>query len=279
MAEFLLEVGFEEMPAPWLPGLAEQLGRRFAEAAGREFLEPDDVQVFHTPRRLVLRADVLSRQADREEQVWGPSLKVAKDAGGRWTGAAQGFARKCGVAAEDLRTGVKDPAKPGESHLLFVRKTAGLPAGEVLATAIASGLRGLGFPKRMSWDAWLDDGKGAFPFGRPVRWLIAMLDGTVIPFVIYALVDGAKGPARVASGSSTVGHRFLPKGAAGAPHAVRSFVELRDALRRSFVLLDPAERAARIDEGLAVAAKGAPPRDDHGLLAEWRDLVEYPTVL
>ena len=91
--ELLIEIGFEEMPAPWLPGLAEQLGRRFTEAAGREFLEPKDIQVFQTPRRLVLGGHVLVRQADREEPVWGPSLKAAKDAAGftsSWSAAELG---------------------------------------------------------------------------------------------------------------------------------------------------------------------------------------------
>jgi len=279
VAELLLEIGFEEMPAPWLPGLAEQLGAWLAEGALREHLEPTDVRVFHTPRRLVARADVRARQADREESVWGPSLKVARDAKGAWTGAAQGFARKNGVAVEALQDGVKDPAKPDERHLLFLRKTTGRPAADVVPGLLAAGLRGLAFPKRMSWDAWIDDGKGAFPFGRPIRWLVAMLDGTVVPFVIYELEGGAKGKARVASGPATLGHRFLPRGAADRPQTVRSFADLREALRRGFVLLDPAERAARIEEGLGAAAAGAPPRADHGLRLEWRDLVEYPTVV
>src|SRR5260221_3637241 len=120
------------MPAAWLPGLADQLRLRFTEAAGREFLEPKDVQVFQTPRRLVLGGYVPVRQADREEPVWGPSLKVAKDAAGKWTGAAQGFAKKNGVAVEGLGDGVKDPSKPEERYLLFTRKTAGRAASEVL---------------------------------------------------------------------------------------------------------------------------------------------------
>ena len=277
--EFLLEVGFEEMPAPWLPGLADQLRVRFAEAAGREFLEPMNVQVFQTPRRLVLGGQVLIRQADREEPAWGPSLKVAKDAAGKWTGAAQGFAKKNGVAVEGLHDGVKDPAKPDERYLLFTRKTAGRAAGEVLPAVTAATLRALNFPKRMSWDAWLDDGKGAFPFGRPIRWLIVMIDGTVVPFVIYEMEEGTKGKARVASGPATLGHRFLPKGAAGKPLTIRSLTELREALRRSFVLLDPEERSARIEQELAAVVGSSTLGDDHGLRAEWRDLVEHPAVM
>jgi glycyl-tRNA synthetase beta chain len=284
VAELLVEIGFEEMPAPWLPGLSEQLRARFLEAAGRELVGAKDAAVLHTPRRLVLRADVPARQPDREEPVWGPALKVAKDAAGKWTGAAQGFAKKNSVAVEALGEGVKDPAKAGERHLLFVRKVAGRPTAEVLPGLLAGVLRALAFPKRMSWDAWLDDGRGAFPFGRPIRWLVLLLDGAIVPFAIHALISpgpdatggGTKGPVVVASGDTTRGHRFLPKGEGGRPVRVRSFADLQDRLRERFVILDPAGRTARIDEGLA-AAGGA--FDDHGLREEWRDLVEYPTVL
>src|SRR5262249_23222688 len=192
-AQFLLEIGGEEMPAPWLPGLREQLAQRFREAAEREHLRPEDVRSLGTPRRMVLRSRVLARQEDREEKVWGPSLKVARDAQGAWTSAAQGFARKNGVAPEALGQEAKNPAAPAELSLVFVKKTAGRAAAEVLPGVMASLLRALAFPKKMSWDAWIEDGKGAFPFGRPIRWLVALLDGKVVPFTIYSLEDGARG--------------------------------------------------------------------------------------
>jgi glycyl-tRNA synthetase beta chain len=276
VAELLVEVGFEEMPAPWLAGLAGQMRARFLESAARESLEAEDAVVGYTPRRLVLGAEVPARQPDREEQVWGPSRKVAKDAAGKWTPAALGFAKKNAVAVEELAEGVKDPAKPGERNLLYVRKVAGRPTTQVLPGLLAAVLRALAFPKRMSWDAWLEDGKGAFPFGRPIRWLVFLLDGEVVPFAIHALRDGARGPAVVESGRETRGHRFLPRGSGGRPVEVRSFAELERALHERFVLLAPGERTARIDGGLAAAAASF---DDHGLREEWRDLVEYPTVL
>jgi glycyl-tRNA synthetase beta chain len=278
VAELLVEIGLEEMPASWLPGLSEQLKARFAEAAAREFLEAKDVVVLYTPRRLVLRAEVPARQPDREEPIWGPALKVAKDAAGKWTGAAQGFARKNAVGVDELREGAKDPAKPGELYLMFVRKTAGRATVEVVPGVLASVLRALAFPKRMSWDAWLEDGRGAFPFGRPIRWLVLLLAGEVVPFTIHELAAGAKGRVIVESGRVSYGHRFLPQRRGGEPITVRSFAELRDGLREHCVLVDPAGRVARIDAGLASAAGGAS-FDDHGLRDEWRDLVEYPTVL
>jgi glycyl-tRNA synthetase beta chain len=278
VAELVLEIGVEEMPAPWLPGLAGQLGSRFAETAGKEHLEAKTVETYWTPRRLVLRADIPSRQPDREEQVWGPSLKVARDASGRWTGAAQGFARKNAVGVEELQEAPRNPKKPEETHLLFVRRTAGADTADVLPELLASTLRALAFPKRMSWDAWLDDGRGAFPFGRPIRWMVTLLDGRIVPFAIHELEAGAKGAILVESGSRTRGHRFLPRETAGQPFTVASFAEMQDGLRRHFVMVDPAERQTRVDEGLRAAA-GGQAVDDHGLTREWRDLVEYPTVV
>jgi len=278
VAELLIEIGFEEMPAPWLAGLGEQLQARFVEAATREFLEAKDATVAWTPRRLVLRADLPLRQSDREESVWGPALKVAKDKAGAWTPAAQGFAKKNGVAVTELLQRAKDEAKPGELNLLFVRKVAGRPTSELVPGLLAGVLRALVFPKRMSWDAWLEDGKGAFPFGRPIRWLVVLLDGRVVPFQIYALEGGARGRIIVESSAATRGHRFLPKGAAQEELVVRSFDEMSRTLRERFVILAPEERASRIEDQLRAAASGGT-GDDHGLRAEWRDLVEYPTVM
>jgi glycyl-tRNA synthetase beta chain len=278
VAELLVEVGFEEMPAPWLAGLAEQMRARFLESAARESLGAKGAAVDYTPRRLVLRADVLPRQPDREEPVWGPSLKVARDAAGKWTAAALGFAKKNAVAVEELAEGFKDAAKPGERSLLYVRKVTGRPTAQVLPGLLAGLLRALAFPKRMSWDAWLEDGKGAFPFGRPIRWLVFLLDGEVVPFAIHAFRDGAPGPAVVESGRETRGHRFLPRGSGGRPVEIRSFAELEKALRERFVMLASDERASRIGDELRASAS-AGTWHEHGLREEWRDLVEYPTVL
>ena len=278
MPEFLLEVGGEAMPAGWLSGLTEQLRQRFTEMADRERLVPEQVRAFSTPRRLVLAATIVDRQPAREEQVFGPSLRAARDAAGKWTAAAEGFARKNNVAPEDLGQAPRDPSRPQELNLVFLRKTPGRDAAEILPSVIASVLRSLAFPKRMSWDAWIDDGKGAFPFGRPIRWIVALLDGRVVPFAIHALVGGEKGPVLVQSGTQTVGHRFLPRGDAGRPLGISSFADLKQTLARHFVLVDPADREVRIREGLKSAA-AAPGATDHELVTEWRDLVEFPTVL
>jgi glycyl-tRNA synthetase beta chain len=274
VAELLIEIGFEEMPASWLPGLGEGLAASFVALREKHGLGEGSVRVLWGPRRLALGASVSERQADAETLAWGPALKQAKDAAGAWTKAAEGFAKKNGVAPGALLTRAKDANKPDELNLLFVKAVPGRVAAEVLPELLAALLRSLAFPKRMSWDAWLDDGKGAFPFGRPIRWIVALLDGAVIPFEIFELVNGGKGESLLKSGRATHGHRFLPRGAGAAPVEVKGFDDLVAKLRERHVLLDPSERAARITASLQAA--GAP---DHEIAAEWRDLVEWPTVL
>ncbi len=277
MAEFLLEIGCEEIPASWLPGLGAQLRERFSEIAGREVLPASHVRVLWTPRRLVLAAELPERQADQESVVWGPSLKLAQDQAGQWTGAAQGFARKNGTTPEALQLAAKDAAAPEERYLRFIRKTTGRPAMDVLPSMLAATLRSLSFPKRMNWDAWLDDGKGAFAFGRPIRWIVALLAGQVVPFTIYASTAGAKAGAILHAGDETRGHRFLPRGAAGGPIRVASLADLQAKLPAAFVMLDPNLRSARIGAGLA--SVGAAVAKDHAVIEEWRDLVEFPSVV
>jgi glycyl-tRNA synthetase beta chain len=277
VAELLLEIGCEEIPASWLPGLADQIRDRFTAAAAAEHLQPRDVRGLQSARRLVVVAELLARQADREEKVWGPTLKVAKDAAGQWTNAALGFARKNAAEVAALQVAPKDGSEDGEKNLLYTKKVAGRSALEVGPDLISATLRSLAFPKRMNWDAWLEDGRGAFPFGRPVRWIVALLDGQVVPFTIYEMKDGARAGAIVQSGDVTRGHRFLPRGQGGQKIKVSSFADLAKKLEENYVLLDPAAREARIQAALKPHLGEI--HDDHGLPAEWRDLVEYPSVL
>ena len=173
VAEFLLEVGCEEMPASWLPGPAsEQLASASPSVAGRERLEPATCAWRSDAARLAGPAPaVVDRQADREEQVLGPALRVAKDAGAAWTRRGAGLRaqerRRPGRAAA-RRQGPRRP----ELNLVFVRKTrGGGPTVEVLPAVIAQCAARLAFPKRMSWDAWIDDGKGrSRSAGRSAGW-------------------------------------------------------------------------------------------------------------
>jgi glycyl-tRNA synthetase beta chain len=275
VAEFLLEIGFEEMPADWLPGLAKQFERQFTTLCQREQLEPENTRTAWTPRRLVIATTIPARQLNREERIYGPSVKVARDSSGQWTQAALGFARKMDCSPDVLQVGEKDGA--ADSYVFLARKIKGRGAAQLLPGIIAATLRGLSFPKRMNWDAWLDDGKGAFPFGRPIRWLVALLDGRVVPFAIYTGINGGRGPVLVKSGNTSRGHRSLPRRGGRRPFAVRSFADLQQKLAKRFVILAASDREAIIRKALAPLS--ARIRDDHDLVGAWRDLVEYPTVL
>jgi len=277
VAEFLFEIGFEEMPAGWLKGLADQLLTKFSAVAADQQLAPADARVFWTSRRLVLVAQVNERQEDRTVVEWGPAAKIARDAAGNWSKAAEGFAKKQGVGLDALRLSPKAEGS-ADLYVSATKQIAGRSASEVLADALPVLLRGFNFAKRMNWDAWLDDGRGAFEFGRPIQWLVALLDGEVVPLTIFDAVGGAKGAARVTSGRRSLGHRFYPRGASDRGFEVRSFAELEAGLAARFVVLDPARRRDRIKWNVE-AAGGEVSGEAAHLVAEWADLVEYPTVV
>jgi len=276
LSEFLLEIGCEELPSRWVEPIAKQLGKALQDALVKERLEPSALRAVGASRRLVAGLTILDQQEDREERSFGPSLKVAKDKAGGWSKAAGGFARKHGIEPDALQQAPKDEKKPAELHLLHVEQVAGRKAGELLPGVIGSALRSLGFPKRMSWDAGLDDGKGALPFGRPIRWIVALLDGTVVDFAILAHGSDGLGDVIVRSGNETRGDRFL---APSASAAVASFDDLQAKLLQHHVMLEPQAREERIRAALAKVEGAEAFEGGNALIREWRDLVEYPTVV
>ncbi|MEO8360884.1 MAG: glycine--tRNA ligase subunit beta [Vicinamibacteria bacterium] len=276
MAEFLFEIGFEEMPAPWLSNLATQLEDGFCDLSEREHLGLSKAETYWTSRRLVLVATLKSRQPDRTVVEWGPAAKIAKDAAGNWSKASEGFARKQGVGLDALNLSPKVEGS-NDLYVSATKEIAGRPTADVLAGLLPSILRGFNFPKRMNWDAWLDDGRGAFEFGRPIQWIVALLDGAVVPVTIFDAVAGVKGSARVVSGARSMGNRFYPREVKDRGFEVKSFAELEAGLKARFVVLDPAKRTERI-RGQVEAAGGSVSGDGAHLIAEWCDLVEYPTI-
>jgi len=277
VAEFLFEIGFEEMPAPWLAGLADQLQAKFTALASSEQIAPAEVRVFWTSRRLVLVADVKTRQDDRTVVEWGPAARIAKDAAGNWSKAAEGFSKKHGVALDTLKLAPKVEGS-ADLYVSASKAIAGRPTGEVLAGLLPAILRSFNFPKRMNWDAWLDDGRGAFEFGRPIQWIVALLAGEVVPLTLFDAASGAKGSARVVSGRRSMGNRFYPRGAADRGFDVRSYNDLTQGLKDRFVVLEAGERNARIVAQVEKAG-GKNSGETAKMMAEWADLVEYPTVV
>ena len=282
--ELLIEIGCEELPASWMPPLVRQLGVCVgARLEAARLACPTPPEAFATPRRLAVRAArVAERQPDLEETVTGPPVRAAFTDTGEPTRAAAGFARKQGVAVDRL---VRIDTPKG-TYLAHRRRQRGQAARSVLGGVLAAILRDLAFPKQMHWDARLDDGRGDLPFGRPIRWLVFLFGGRVVPFVIGRTPEAAaRGVAPIRAGSATRGHRFFSReGRPGRPVRVGSFAEYRKALKRHYVLLTREERRARIARKLETQAKrlGGVVGGAGGaasLLDEVPDLVEYPSVV
>jgi glycyl-tRNA synthetase beta chain len=281
--ELLIEIGVEELPAAWLPGLTAQL-RTVVENRLKELrIAPGaPVESFSTPRRLTARVGkIAERQEDLEETISGPPVSAAFGPDGQPTPAALGFAKKQGAAFEDL--GRVKTAK-GE-YLAYNRRQRGKTSVDALPDLLGGVLRDLSFPKNMRWDATLDDGRGELLFGRPIRWLLFLYGGRVVPFTITRS-PGAAGPAvaDIESAALTYGHRFLAtSGRAGRSVKVRTFDEYKARLSEHFVVLDHLDRRDRIARELESHARrlgGRVHLKEHAaLIEEVADLVEYPGVV
>lgn len=281
--ELLIEIGVEELPAGWMPALTRQIGERL-EARLRELrIAPGaPVEAFSTPRRLMARiARIAERQEDLEETIAGPPVSAALGKDGEPSPAALGFARKQGVEFSQLAR----VTTPKGEYLAFHRRQRGRSAVDVLPELLTGMLRDLAFPKQMHWDAMLDDGRGELLFGRPIRWLLFLYGGRVVPFTI-GRTPGASGALvqEITSGAVTYGHRFLTtSGRAGRSIKVRSFAEYQGRLAEHFVVLSHAERRDRIARDLEMHARrlgGRVQLKEHAaLIEEVADLVEYPGVV
>jgi glycyl-tRNA synthetase beta chain len=284
--ELLLEVGVEELPAPWLPGLTTQLAEKLkTRLTGIGLVLKTGIEAHSTPRRLCACVpDLADRQDDRDETFTGPPVSAAFDAEGQPTAAALGFARKLNVEFDSL----VHTDTPKGKYLTYTKKHRGRATVDVLPDVLAHLLRDLAFPKHMHWDAQLEDGKGELIFGRPIRWLLFLYGGRVVPFTISRLA-GASSPRvqDITSGAVTYGHRFLATtGRAGRAIKVRSFDEYRKKLTENFVLLSRIERRDRIMRDLDAQGRklgGRALLHQHplaeALLDEVPDLVEFPAVV
>jgi len=283
--ELLLEIGCEELPASWLPGLTNQLGDVLVTELKVRRLAPEaPAETYSTPRRLTVRmARLAERQTDLEELVTGPPVSACYTADGTPTPAATGFATRQGVDMSALER----VEMPKGTYIAYRKKQRGRAAVDVLPDVLAGVLRGLTFPKLMHWDAQLEDGKGELLFGRPIRWILFLYGGRVVPFNIGRTALAQTSQVQdVTSGAVTYGHRFLTtSGRAGRSIKVRSFDEYRARLLENFVILEREERHNKIARELDAKAQrlqGRVSRAVHSqsaLLEEVPDLVEYPSVI
>ncbi|MEO8431358.1 MAG: glycine--tRNA ligase subunit beta [Acidobacteriota bacterium] len=254
-ADFLLEIRTEEIPAAALGGARLDLLRRTTEALAEEGLLAQEGRALATPRRLILWLSGLpDRQEDRQTEVLGPPAGAAFGKDGRPTKAAEGFARAQKVEVSSLIV-IESPRGP----TVAARRTiAGRATSEVIAELLPRAIAGLSFPKTMRW------GAGEHVFVRPVRGLLALYAGRVIPMELFG----------VASGSTTVGHRILSEGALAVSGPEDYLEKLRaarvepDGETRRIAILDSARRMAR--------EVGGTIESDADLVATLADLVEWP---
>ncbi len=282
--ELLLEIGTEEIPASWLPSLTTQIGRALEAQLKEARLSIDEpVQTYSTPRRLIAHAGKIGeRQADLEELVTGPPVSAAFGADGKLTPAGAGFAKKHGVSEDQI-----ERITTAKGEYVGVRKhQRGKTASDVLPDVLAGVLRSMSFPKQMRWDATLADGKGELPFGRPIRWIVYLYGGRVVPFIIGRTAAAKDSRVlEVSTGSATYGHRFLTtSGRPGRAIKVKHFDDFRKRLAENFVVLERSERHDRIARELDAEARRRGGRIaralvGQGMLEEVPDLVEYPVVV
>jgi glycyl-tRNA synthetase beta chain len=283
--ELLIEIGCEEIPASWLPGLTTQVASRLDTRLKDARLTPaSPAEGFSTPRRLTARVGKLAeRQTDFEELVTGPPESAAFKPDGEPTPAAAGFAKKYGVEVSALERS----KTPKGIYLAYRVRQRGKATVDVLADVMGGLLRDLTFPKQMRWDAYLEDGKGDLVFARPIRWLVLMYGGRVVPFVIRR-TELAQGPnvQDIRSGSNTYGHRFLTtSGRAGRAIKIKTFEDYESRLLENFVILNRPDRESKIRRELETHARKLGGRVSglvaahSSLLQEVPDLVEYPSVV
>jgi glycyl-tRNA synthetase beta chain len=262
MPDFLLEIGLEEVPARMIAGAEAELGRRVHDLLTRErlFDPAANVTTYSTPRRLaVLVKGVLPAQADTEEQLTGPSWKVAfKD--GAPTAAAEAFAKKAGVAVSELQKIVN----PKGEYVGATIKRKGRTATDILVSDLPKEVLSIYWAKNMYWRAGKPE-----RFVRPVRWVVALLDSAVVPLEIAGIV----------AGNISRGHRVLH---GVTPVVIDEPKNYSKSLLSARVIVDTAERRLVIRKALDKATRtvpGARWREDEPLVETVLHLTEWPTVL
>ena len=266
----LFEIGVEELPANDVDTAHGQLANRVPALLKELNLSHGDVRVFSTPRRLVVAVENLSpSQPDREDLVKGPPAAKAFDKDGIALPAAIGFAKKNNVNTKDLQ--IREDAQAGGKYVFATVRQKGRPTPEVLAEALPRLVESIKFEKSMRWlPASRRAGRSAesgVAFSRPIRWLVALLGESVIPFEY----------AGVISGNVSRGLRPYDSPELKVPSAGKYF----EAIREAGIALDGEERKASIVEQVnqAAALVGGEAMIEDGLLNEVTNLVERPTAV
>ena len=252
MPELLLELFSEEIPARMQARAADDLMRLLGDALAA--LRPEGMQTFHGPRRIALVATVQAALPASSTVERGPRASAPE-------AALAGFLRKHGATRDQA-------AQEGE-YWVLTKASPAIEAAALVASALPPLLRRFPWPKSMRWGAG-----SAFTWVRPLRRILCLLDGRVVPF---GLADGRDDGHGIVSGNETEGHRYHAPGA----FMVSGFGEWHDGLRARRVIPAAGERRRLVQEGIAAlaAAEGLHVVPDDGLLDEVAGLVEWPVPL
>jgi glycyl-tRNA synthetase beta chain len=273
MPDFLLEIGTDEIPARMLTSAWQDMTERLGVLLVRESLlkirpvlaadgSETEEMVFYpcaTPRRLALVVPgVAATQPDVTERLTGPATKVAyKD--GQPTPAAHAFAKKAGVDVSQLQT----VTTPKGEYLTASVTNKGKPAAQVLAELLPKEIASIYWPKNMYWRAGKPE-----RFVRPVRWIVALLDGEVIPLEF----------AGIKAGNQSRGHRILGP----AQIAIASPSRYAETMQGAHVTVLSNDREYKIRKALDAATRtvsGARWREDAELLKTVVNLTEWPSAI
>jgi len=259
MPDFLLEIGTEEIPARMIQEASQELQKRVEELLAENSLPHQGIKRSETPRRLALTVlGIPATQPDVQEQLPGPATKVAyKD--GQPTPAAHAFAKKAGVDVSQLQ---KVTTPKGE-YLTASVTNKGKPAAQVLTELLPKEIASIYWPKNMYWRAGKPE-----RFVRPVRWIVAMLDGEVIPLEF----------AGIKAGNQSRGHRILGP----AQVSIASPAQYVATMQGAHVTAESTDREYKIRKALDAATRtvpGARWREDAELLKTVVNLTEWPSAI
>jgi glycyl-tRNA synthetase beta chain len=262
--DFLFEIGCEEIPAGMIAKAAAELKAILTKHLSAADLvdEPTvdgTIEAFGAPRRLaVIASGIRLRQLDSTREVTGPPKSVAFDNLGEPTRAAMSFAEKQGIPVSKLSI----VTTPKGEYVVAKQIVIGKPAVEILAEILPRAIEEISWPRSMYWL-----GAQGPRFIRPIRWIVALLDGKSVPFSFAGL----------RAGSHTVGHRFLGK--QNIP--LDGPRDYEPKLKKNFVLCRPAARSKKIEEEIRrlTGCNKLNVHDDAGLLNLVTYLNEYPSVI
>ncbi|KZD14300.1 glycine--tRNA ligase subunit beta [Oenococcus oeni] len=253
MEDYLLEIGLEEIPAHLVTESENQLIERIKNFFSDNLLDYKKIQAFSTPRRLaVLVHDLSNYSQSKDEELRGPSLKVAKDESGNWSRAAEGFARSQGTSPAEF--------DERDGYVYLNKHIEGVSAEEILKKI------GIEVVEKMKFSTYMKWADFKLEYVRPIRWLVSLLDSKIVPFQILD----------VKADRFTRGHRFL----SGGKISISEAGDYEETLNNAYVIVDAKVRKNSIRNQIR---KIADTNDwnlhvDPDLLEEVNNIVEYPTA-